>query len=109
MLSDETLRANYDANGKEGVEAAPKVDPATLFAMIFGSEKFVPLVGECESGVFCVAGCARRTTRICSVLDSGVSVLDTFVWRETDGSSTALRRFRLWAASFKPSETCLAP
>lgn len=45
VLSDESLRANYDAHGKEGVESAPKVDPATLFAMIFGSEKFVPLVG----------------------------------------------------------------
>lgn len=46
ILSDETLRANYDAGGKDGVEDAPKVDSATLFAMIFGSEKFVPLVGE---------------------------------------------------------------
>jgi hypothetical protein len=45
-LSDETLRENYDKGGKEGVEGAPKVDSATLFAMIFGSEKFVPLVGE---------------------------------------------------------------
>lgn len=56
MLSDESLRANYDAHGKEGVEAAPKVDPATLFAMIFGSEKFVPLVGECvkRDGLHCL-------------------------------------------------------
>lgn len=46
VLSDETLRANYDAGGQSGVEGAPKVDSATLFAMIFGSEKFVPLVGE---------------------------------------------------------------
>lgn len=45
MLSDEALRANYDSSGKDSVEAAPKVDPSTLFAMIFGSEKFVPLVG----------------------------------------------------------------
>lgn len=46
ILSDEALRANYDASGKDSVESAPKVDPSTLFAMIFGSEKFVPLVGE---------------------------------------------------------------
>ena len=46
MLSDDALRANYDASGKDSVEAAPKVDPSTLFAMIFGSDKFVPLVGE---------------------------------------------------------------
>ena len=46
VLSDEQLRANYDAGGQSGVEGAPKVDSATLFAMIFGSEKFVPIVGE---------------------------------------------------------------
>jgi curved DNA-binding protein CbpA len=46
VLSDEKLRANYDAGGKEGVESSPKIDPATLYAMIFGSEKFEPLVGE---------------------------------------------------------------
>ena len=46
VLSDDTLRANYDANGKDGVEGAAKVDSSTLFAMIFGSEKFIPLVGE---------------------------------------------------------------
>ena len=46
ILSDDALRANYDASGKDSVESAPKVDPSTLFAMIFGSEKFVPLVGK---------------------------------------------------------------
>lgn len=46
VLSDEQQRAAYDQHGKEGVEDAPKVDPSTLFAMIFGSEKFEPLVGE---------------------------------------------------------------
>lgn len=46
VLSDENLRANYDKNGKDGVEDAPKMDSSTLYAMIFGSEKFVPLIGE---------------------------------------------------------------
>eukprot|EP01034_Spumella_vulgaris_P021890 gene21890-27967_t len=46
ILSDEKLRSNYDAGGASGVEGAAKVDSSTLFAMIFGSEKFVPLVGE---------------------------------------------------------------
>lgn len=46
VLSDEKLRHNYDTHGKDSVEDAPKVDPSTLFAMIFGSEKFEPLVGE---------------------------------------------------------------
>jgi hypothetical protein len=48
VLSDERLRANYDNGGKDGVAEAPKVDPSTLFAMIFGSEKFEPLVGELQ-------------------------------------------------------------
>jgi curved DNA-binding protein CbpA len=48
VLSDERLRANYDRDGKEGVEGAPKVDAASLYAMIFGSEKFEPLIGELQ-------------------------------------------------------------
>jgi DnaJ-domain-containing protein 1 len=46
VLSDEAVRAKYDASGTDGVEDAPKMDSSTLFAMIFGSERFVPLVGE---------------------------------------------------------------
>lgn len=46
ILSDDELRAKYDASGSDGVENAPKMDSSTLFAMIFGSERFVPLVGE---------------------------------------------------------------
>lgn len=46
VLSDEKLRANYDAGGKDGVEHAPKMDSGALYAMIFGSEKFEPLIGE---------------------------------------------------------------
>ena len=48
VLSDEKLRANYDAGGKDGVEGVPKVDSGALFAMIFGSEKFEPLLGELQ-------------------------------------------------------------
>jgi DnaJ-domain-containing protein 1 len=46
ILSDEKLRENYDLQGNEGVENVPKMDSSTLYAMIFGSEKFIPLVGE---------------------------------------------------------------
>jgi hypothetical protein len=38
----------YDLNGKGGVEEAPKMDSSALYAMIFGSEKFEPLVGELQ-------------------------------------------------------------
>ena len=48
VLSDEQLRANYDNRGKDGVEGAPKMDSAAMFAMIFGSEKFEPIVGELQ-------------------------------------------------------------
>ena len=46
VLSDEKLRQRYDQLGKDGVEEAPKMDPGALYAMIFGSEKFEPLIGE---------------------------------------------------------------
>jgi curved DNA-binding protein CbpA len=46
VLSDEKLRASYDLRGKEGVEDAPKMDSSALFSIIFGSEKFEPLIGE---------------------------------------------------------------
>ena len=47
-MSDEKLRANYDNGGKTGVEGAPKMDSGAMFAMIFGSENFEPLVGELQ-------------------------------------------------------------
>jgi hypothetical protein len=46
ILSDDNLRDNYDKGGKGMVDGAPKMDPGAMFAMIFGSDKFVPLVGE---------------------------------------------------------------
>ena len=46
VLSDDNLRASYDTGGISGVEGAPKLDSSALFAMVFGSEKFEPLVGE---------------------------------------------------------------
>jgi hypothetical protein len=46
VLSNEQLRARYDAEGVEGVEVADFMDSTALFVMLFGSEKFVDLVGE---------------------------------------------------------------
>jgi len=48
ILSDEQLRANYDKHGRAGVDAAPKMDSAALFAMIFGSEKFKQYTGDLQ-------------------------------------------------------------
>ena len=43
ILSDDNLRASYDRGGKSEVEERAQMDSAALFAMIFGSEKFIPL------------------------------------------------------------------
>jgi hypothetical protein len=48
VLSDERLRFQYDQGGKTGVEGVATMDSGAMFAMIFGSEKFEPLVGELE-------------------------------------------------------------
>lgn len=46
VLSNADLRAAYDRRGKDGMEEAPVMDSAALFTMLFGSDAFVPLVGE---------------------------------------------------------------
>jgi len=46
VLSDEKLRLSYDTQGSDSVDSAATMDSSTLYAMIFGSEKFIPLVGE---------------------------------------------------------------
>jgi len=48
VLSDERLRANYDKLGHNGIDEAPKMDSAAMYAMIFGSEKFEKYVGEMQ-------------------------------------------------------------
>eukprot|EP00611_Tribonema_gayanum_P019316 TRINITY_DN3325_c0_g1_i6.p1 TRINITY_DN3325_c0_g1~~TRINITY_DN3325_c0_g1_i6.p1 ORF type:complete len:520 (-),score=256.00 TRINITY_DN3325_c0_g1_i6:207-1766(-) len=45
-LSDAQLREQYDKMGSEALAAAPMMDGAAFFAMVFGSEKFEALVGE---------------------------------------------------------------
>jgi DnaJ-domain-containing protein 1 len=54
VLSDPQLRAKYDMDGREGLSAdktevadnVPKVDPAILFAFLFGSDRFDDYVGR---------------------------------------------------------------
>lgn len=55
VLSDPELRAKYDKEGREGLSAdktevaengQPKVDPALLFAFLFGSDQFNAYVGR---------------------------------------------------------------
>ncbi|KAJ4293136.1 DnaJ-like protein [Kalmusia sp. IMI 367209] len=47
VLSDETLRKQYDQYGKEGaVPSSGFEDPAEFFTMIFGGEAFMDWIGE---------------------------------------------------------------
>lgn len=47
VLSDETLRKQYDQYGKEGaVPSSGFEDPAEFFTMIFGGDAFVDWIGE---------------------------------------------------------------
>ena len=46
ILIDDNSRAIYDKEGSEGLTNAQTMDSKAMFEMIFGSEKFMPLIGE---------------------------------------------------------------
>ncbi|XP_021717818.1 chaperone protein dnaJ 10-like isoform X2 [Chenopodium quinoa] len=46
VLSDPTQRQAYDAYGKSGISAEGIIDPAAIFAMLFGSELFEEYIGQ---------------------------------------------------------------
>ncbi|KAK6130575.1 hypothetical protein DH2020_035667 [Rehmannia glutinosa] len=46
VLSDPTQRQAYDAYGKSGISAESIIDPAAIFAMLFGSELFEEYIGQ---------------------------------------------------------------
>ncbi|KAI4320875.1 hypothetical protein MLD38_034313 [Melastoma candidum] len=46
VLSDATQRQAYDAHGKSGVSTDAIIDPAAIFAMLFGSELFEEYIGQ---------------------------------------------------------------
>lgn len=50
VLSDAESRAVYDKYGDKGLvkNSVDIIDPSTLFAMVFGSDKFVNIIGELE-------------------------------------------------------------
>uniref|UniRef100_A0A5B7B2R7 Putative chaperone protein dnaJ 10 isoform X2 n=1 Tax=Davidia involucrata TaxID=16924 RepID=A0A5B7B2R7_DAVIN len=46
VLSDPTQRQAYDVNGKSGISTEAIIDPAAIFAMLFGSELFEEYIGQ---------------------------------------------------------------
>jgi len=64
VLSDPDLRKKYDAEGRDGLSAdktsaasdMPKVDPSTLFAFLFGSDKFDDYIGRLATATSAMVG-----------------------------------------------------
>lgn len=46
VLSDPSQRQAYDAHGKSGISTEAIIDPAAIFAMLFGSELFEEYIGQ---------------------------------------------------------------
>eukprot|EP01025_Chloroclados_australasicus_P065261 TRINITY_DN889_c0_g1_i1.p1 TRINITY_DN889_c0_g1~~TRINITY_DN889_c0_g1_i1.p1 ORF type:complete len:348 (+),score=55.11 TRINITY_DN889_c0_g1_i1:278-1321(+) len=54
ILSDPEKRKTYDQFGKDAVQQIAVIDPAAVFAMVFGSDAFVDYVGELQMATLAV-------------------------------------------------------
>ena len=97
VLSNDELRAKYDAQGKDGLGDTEFVDTSAFFAALFGSDKFEPLVGRLGLATMAMAGVdlsradlaqlqARREGRIACKL---AQVLAPFVSGDVDAFDAA--------------------
>lgn len=87
VLSDETLRAQYDAGGKDACDkteaggASGRPDPSVLLAFLFGSDRFNEYIGRLSSSTSAMLGDThklsmeqartlqeRRCTRLAAIL-----------------------------------------
>jgi len=79
VLSDADLRQRYDLHGKEGVDSAlgmmSMVDYASLFTILFGSEKFDHLVGELMLATATAMGPDLDTNQVKSIQQRRVATL----------------------------------
>ena len=67
VLSDDDKRIIYNKEGREGLagnagdEDQPKLDPAILFAFLFGSDKFNDVVGQLAAATSSLVGDSNET------------------------------------------------
>lgn len=119
VLSDPESRALYDRYGDKGLvkNSVDIIDPSTLFAMVFGSDQFVSLIGELQLASLACNVDENGTAPTTEVLNSiqkqrvgklvleMVKTLKPYVDGDKKGflSSTHRQMRKLKQASFGPS------
>ena len=122
VLSDPESRAVYDRYGDRGLvkNSVDMIDPSTLFAMVFGSDQFVHLVGELQLASLATQVDDNGNTPSEDVLNSiqkarvgklvleMVKLLKPWVDGDKRGFLSSIHRMmrRLRDASFGPSLLC---
>jgi len=103
ILSDEKLRAQYDARGKEGMCDVPIVNASAFFGVLFGSEQMESFIGRLKLATLAMAGTdltreeqdllqRRREARLAIKL---AAMLDVYVdWKPPRGSAIGTEKER---------------
>lgn len=64
VLSNDNLRANYDRNGLESVKDVNLIDSHIFFTMLFGSDRFEPLIGQLALSTMAEIWMSEGTLRV---------------------------------------------